>query len=125
MPVAFRQSLIALAASALAACAAQPVTGPAPATTASSILQRSTPAAGAVVAAPVNTLILEFNPPALLNEVTVSGPDGTMPMMLSPVGEQPRYSLPLSGLGPGAYHVNWRASAGGQDYRGDFAFTVK
>ncbi len=119
-----RLMLAAFAAYALNGCAAQPATAPVAAAS-SSILVRSTPTAGAAVVGPVNELVLEFSPPALLNEVIVSGPDGQMPMMISPVGEQPRYVLPLSGLGTGAYRVSWRASAGGKEYRGDFAFTVK
>lgn len=119
-----RLMLAALGACALTACAAPAATPPA-ASAAGSILERSSPAAGATLAAPLNTLILEFNPPARLDEVLVTGPDGKMPMMVTAAGEQRRYSLPLAALGPGAYSVSWRASAGMQEYRGDFAFTVK
>lgn len=129
MVVHARMLLAALAVSALAACAAQPAAAPAgnaPATAASSsILQRSTPAAGSTVAAPVDALILDFVSPARLNEVMVSGPDGQMPMMIDSAGEQTHYSVPLPGLGAGAYTVNWRATSAGQDHRGSFAFTVK
>lgn len=119
--------MLALPALALVAgCAAQHApAAEAVALPAATILARSIPAAGASVAAPVNALVLEFNPPALLNEVVVTGPDGAMPMMLSPAGEQKHYELPLAGLGTGTYRVTWRASAGAEQYRGDFAFTVK
>src|SRR5688572_9349797 len=90
----------------LGACAAAP---PAPPTVASqSILQSSTPADGATVQGPVDSLELRFSPPARLGEMTVTGSDGlTMPMMVTAVGEVPRYSISLSGLGPGTYTVNW------------------
>lgn len=90
-----------------------------------SILAGSDPAPGSTVAAPVNELVLRFNPTARLDEVTVSGPGGLMPMMVTAVGDAPNYSLPLSGLGPGSYTVNWRATAAGKQNRGSFSFTVK
>lgn len=90
-----------------------------------SILASSTPAAGSTVSGPVNELMLHFSPPARLAEVTVTGPDGMMPMMLTPVGEVEHYSLPLSGLGAGTYTVDWRANAAGQEHRGRFSFTVR
>lgn len=93
--------------------------------TQSSILVGSTPAADSTVSSPVNQLRLRFNPPARLKEVTVIGPDGMMPMMVDSVGEVADYSLPLSGLGPGNYVVNWKATAAGRAYDGSFAFTVK
>ncbi len=102
---------------------------PAPASPAnaaqSSILVGSTPAAGSTVDAPVNELVLNFDPPARLMEVTVTGPEGVMPTMITPVGEVPRYSIPLSGLGPGSYRVDWRASAAGSAHQGSFGFRVQ
>lgn len=92
---------------------------------AATILAWSKPSAGATVAAPVNELVLHFSPPARLLEVTVTGPGGTMPMMVSAVGEVAHYSLPLAGLGPGRYDVAWRASRGGVQYRGSFGFVVE
>jgi len=89
-----------------------------------SILVSSNPAAGSTSRAPVETLELHFNPPAQLNEVTVTGPDGIMPTMIHPVGDVPDYSIPLSGLGPGAYTVNWRATAQQREYFGSFEFAV-
>ena len=88
------------------------------------ILIRSSPSAGSTVRAPVDELKLEFDPPARLGEVIVTGPGGAMPMMISAIGEVRSYSLPLDGLGPGSYKVDWRASAQGRDYRGEFTFTV-
>lgn len=123
--------LLGIAAFAvLGACASEPVGAPAavagvaPAAT-RSILAMSIPADGSTVRAPVSELMLHFNPPARLDEVTVSGPGGTMPMMITPVGEVEHYSLPLSGLGPGSYTVSWRATASGQEHRGSFSFTVR
>lgn len=100
---------------------------PAAATAATSVplLARSTPANGAVVAGPVNRLELHFAPPSRLLEVTVSGPEGKMPMMVTAAGETAHYALPLPALGPGAYSVDYRASAGGREDRGTFAFTVR
>ena len=95
------------------------------ASSSSSILSGSTPAPGSVVAGPLDQLVLRFSPPARLHEVTVSGPEGMMPMMITPVGEVPSYTLPLSGLGAGIYTVNWRATAGGQIHQGSFGFTVR
>jgi len=93
--------------------------------TAGSILAWSRPAAGSTVSAPVNELVFHFTPPARLGELTVTGPDGAMPMMVTAVGEVEHYSLPLSGLGPGRYAVDWRASARGVDYRGSFRFEAR
>lgn len=93
--------------------------------TAGSILAWSKPAAGSTVSAPVNELVFHFTPPARLGEVTVTGPDGAMPMMVTAVGETEHYSLPLSSLGAGRYSVDWKAKARGIDHRGSFAFDVK
>lgn len=94
-------------------------------TTARSVLASSTPAAGSSVKGPLNSLALRFDPPARLTEVTVTGPDGTTPMMITAVGEVKDYSVPLPGLGAGIHTVNWKASAAGQSYQGSFAFTVR
>ena len=98
---------------------------PAGSSTASSILAWSTPAAGSTVNAPVNELVFHFSPAARLGEVTVTGPEGAMPMMVTAVGEVEHYSLPLSGLGPGRYTVDWKASSRGVDHRGSFGFEVR
>ena len=89
----------------------------------SSILVGSSPAAGSTVEAP-EELVLHFSPPARLEEVTVSGPSGTMPMMVHAVGENTHYSLPLPDLEPGAYAVDWRAMAQGREHRGRIPFMV-
>ena len=112
------------AMSLLGACAAPPPA--APAARAQSILHSSTPADGATVQGPVNSLELHFSPPARLHELTVAGSDGlTMPVMVTAVGEVAHYSIPLSGLGPGAYRVDWRASSAGTEHRGALSFTVR
>jgi methionine-rich copper-binding protein CopC len=90
-----------------------------------SILESSTPAADSVVASPVDELVLNFNPPARLDEVTVTGPAGTMPMMVHAVGETTHYSLPLSEAGPGAYRVDWKAHSQGLEHRGLVRFTIR
>jgi methionine-rich copper-binding protein CopC len=126
--MAARQTIIAVSIAAagamLASCAAQPASAPPVQQPANSILVGSTPAAGSTVSGPVNELALRFNPPARLDEVTVTGPGGTMPMMVHAVGEAPSYSIPVSGLGPGTYTVDWRASVQGQSHQGRFPFTV-
>lgn len=90
-----------------------------------SILSWSKPIGGSTVTAPVNELQLHFSPPARLGEVTLTGPEGAMPMMVTAVGEVEHYSLPLSGLGPGRYTVDWKATARGVDHRGSFGFDVR
>lgn len=92
---------------------------------AASPLSSTTPKAGSTVAAPVNELVFIFDPPARLGEVTVTGPEGRMPMMVTSVGEVPRYSIPVHGLGPGDYTVRWTATTAGQDHEGIFRFAVR
>lgn len=107
-------------------CAPQePSSAPVPVAADQQLLARSNPAAGATVSAPVDELELWFDPPARLGEVVVSGPEGTMPMMVTAVGEVGYYSLPLSGLSAGQYTVRWKASRGGKDYQGSFSFSVR
>jgi len=121
-----RMAAAATAMAMLGACA-QTSPGSTSATPASeqSILESSTPAAGSIVAAPVNELVLNFNPPARLKEVTLEGPEGVMPTMVTSIGEVPRYSVPLAGLGPGKYTVRWEASVGTDTHTGSFGFTVR
>ncbi len=129
MKLSSLHSLTLIAAIALSTGCAQTgaadPTGTAETKAGQSILVSSTPAAGSTVSGPVNELMLHFSPPATLAEVTVTGPEGMMPMMPSPVGEVEHYSLPLSGLGSGTYTVDWRARAAGQEHRGRFSFTVR
>jgi methionine-rich copper-binding protein CopC len=118
---------IVLGGAILCGCAAQ-TSGTAAAETKqpdASILASATPAAGSTVSAPVNELKLRFNPPARLDEISVNGPEGLMPVKVTAVGEVADYSIPLAGLGRGTYSVSWKAASGGRDYRGSFAFTVK
>lgn len=98
---------------------------PAQRTAEGSILAWSRPAAGSTVSAPVNELVFHFSPPARLGEVTVTGPEGAMPMMVTAAGEAEHYSLPLSAAGPGRYTVAWKATARGVDYNGSFGFEVR
>jgi methionine-rich copper-binding protein CopC len=109
----------------LSACAAVPPNRTAAPQAQASILSSSRPANGSTVAAPVDSLELHFNPPARLDELTVTGPEDTMPMMVHGVGEVSDYSVPLSGLGPGTYTAAWKAFSGGREARGSFTFTVK
>ena len=116
----------AIAASALLGGCVQARPLPAPAAVAaSSILASSNPAAGSTVTGPVNAVALRFNPAARLNEIIVDGPNGTMPVMVTAVGEVRDYSVPVSGLGSGRYTLRWRASVKGVDYQGQFGFDVR
>ena len=111
----------------LGGCAAPSSTGlpgSAAATQESSILEASTPTPGSTVSGPINELKLTFKPPARLDQVSLTGPDGVMPMMITAVGEVTDYSVPLPGLGAGAYTVTWRATAQGKTYDGSFQFRV-
>lgn len=110
---------------ALSNCAAQPAAGPPAQASEASILARSTPTNGSRVAGPVNQLQLHFARPARLLEVTVDGPDGLSPMMITAVGETTDYAIPLPGLGAGAYRVNWKATAAGAPYSGTINFTIR
>ena len=110
---------------ALSSCAAQaPADRPKQAAQ-TSILARSTPAEGSTVKGPVNQLQLHFARPARLLEVTLEGPDGLSPMMITAAGETTDYSIPLPGLGSGSYRASWKASAAGQNSTGIIAFIVR
>jgi methionine-rich copper-binding protein CopC len=94
------------------------------ATSKSSPLLSSTPANGAIVEADLDNLILRFYRDVRLNEVVLVGPQGTMPMMVTAPMEQRIYSIPFSGLEPGAYQVIWRATAGSDPLSGELRFQV-
>ena len=115
---------IAAAAAVLDGCAGESRAVSEVQPTAASILARSSPSAGSIVRAPIDTLTLRFNPPARLDELMVSGSEGQMPMMVHSSGEVRNYSIPLSGLQADRYTVEWRATAQGRNYRGRFSFTV-
>lgn len=102
--------------------AAVPSAGPA---ASAPLLSGSSPANGAVVSGPIHALELHFSPPARLMDVTVNGPDGLSPMMVTAAGEQAHYSLPLHAVRPGTYFIDWRAKSGGREDRGTFSFTVR
>jgi methionine-rich copper-binding protein CopC len=117
---------VAVLATAIAsACTVQPAASSEAQQVSRGILASSNPAAGSTVDGTVDTLELHFNPPARLDEVAVTGSGGTMPMMVHAIGEVAHYSLPLSGVTPGLYTVNWRATALGTEHRGSFSFTVR
>ena len=109
---------------ALSACAARPPVAASTTAHQVGLLARSTPADGASVTAPVDQLQLHFARPARLLEVTVDGPDGTSPMMISAAGETTDYSVPLPGLAAGAYRINWKATAAGRAYDGMISINV-
>lgn len=110
----------------LLGCAAQSIgTAGQAAQSEASILVASTPAAGSTVHGPVDVLNLHFSPAARLEETTISGPDGLMPMMVHSVGEVREYSIPLPDLEGGTYVVTWRASARNRLYHDSFGFSVK
>jgi len=90
-----------------------------------SILANSNPSDGSTVREPVEAVELHFDPPARLDELIVSGPDGDMPSAIHAVGEVPDYSIPLSDLRSGVYTVTWRATARGREYNGRFGFAVR
>ncbi|MFP5328939.1 MAG: copper resistance CopC family protein [Alphaproteobacteria bacterium] len=125
--VAIARLMIAVAAAGVLAGCAQTSSPAAQSSYESqgSILVGSTPAAGSTVQGPINELVLNFDPPARLMEVTVTGAEGTIPTMITPVGEVSRYTVPLPGLEAGSYRVDWRASAGGKSHRGSFGFQVQ
>lgn len=118
-------SLVLFCLVALGGCTAVPRETSAAAVQADSVLVRSEPGPGAVVRAPVNSLQLHFQPPARLDQVTVTGPEGTMPTMVDAVGETADYAIPLAGLGPGKYEVAWKATVAGTVHSGSFGFTAK
>ena len=91
----------------------------------SSILAAATPAHGLTVDGPVDELKLRFALPVRLDEVVVSGPDGTMPSMIHAAGETRDYTIPLSASTPGRYLVSWRATATGTTHSGSFSFSVR
>lgn len=119
-----RHALATIVSAALLGCCAAPRPPVAPGSSAS-ILASSSPAAGETVPETVDTLRLQFNPPARLDELTVSGAAGTMPMMVHAIGEVRDYSIPLSGLSAGVYTVDWRATAAGHEHRGQFSFKIR
>lgn len=113
------------AAHAPAAPAATATAVERPAAAAASILAWTKPAAGTTVTAPVDELVFHFSPPARLGEVTVTGPDGAMPMMVTAVGEVEHYELPLTADTPGSYTIAWRATRQGREHQGSFGFIIR
>ena len=114
----------AVALAAASGCAASPAAAPA-AQPSGSILASSSPPPGSTVGDSLESQKLHFDPPARLDEVKVTGPDGTMPMMVHAVGEVADYDLPLPSLKPGSYTVEWKATSNGTEHSGSFDFTVR
>lgn len=125
MPLPAIRKRALMAFTLLTACSEQLPTRPPSTRPAMSILTASDPAAGSTVPGPVNSLQLHFNPPARIDEVTITGPDGAMPMMIHSIGEVSDYSVPLPGLSPGSYAVAWKGFSGGSERRGSFSFSVR
>jgi methionine-rich copper-binding protein CopC len=117
--------LPALALLIVSGCAAESSTAPRPQASDQTVLAGSDPANGSTVAGPVDQLKLRFSVPSRLLEVTVEGPEGLMPMMITAAAETTFYSIPLPGLGAGAYRVNWKASVSGRINTGTIAFQVR
>lgn len=117
--------ILALLWVALSSCAAQPPGEPQKQVAETDILARSMPADGSIVAGPANQLQLRFARPVRLLEVTLEGPDGLSPMMITAPAEITDYQVPLPGLTVGKYRVNWRASAASRSYEGFLNFTVR
>ncbi len=109
----------------LSSCAAQPLSDSPQQVAETSVLARSAPADGSIVAGPVNRLQLVFTRPVRLLEVTLAGPDGLSPMMITAAAETTEYSVPLPGLEKGYYRASWKASGAGRTYGGAIAFTVR
>jgi methionine-rich copper-binding protein CopC len=92
---------------------------------AAELLLRSAPADGASMSTP-QILSLTFEQPVRLAEVTISGPSGEMPMMITAAGLQTAYSIPLPDLEPGPQQVRWRAlTQDGVSHEGRLSFTVR
>lgn len=118
------KSALALAA-ILAACTAVQGEEAVDTANAEAPLVRTVPADGATVAAP-QILSLTFREPVRLAEVTITGPSGEMPMMVTSAGEQTDYQLPLVDLEAGTHEVRWRALArDGTALEGRLSFTVR
>ena len=104
-------------------CTAHPIASAGDEATAS-ILASSSPAARATVRESPDAIKLGFDRPARLRELTISGPEGTMSMLVHAVGEERDYSIPLSTLGAGSYEVAWKATVAEFEYSGTFRFTI-
>ena len=105
-------------------CAESPAAAPA-ASPRGSILATSIPGAGSIVDGPVEELMLHFSAPVVLSEVTVVGPEGTIPLMITPAGATEHYSIPLPSLQAGQYKVKWRAATNGREHEGTLTFIAR
>jgi copper resistance protein C len=88
-------------------------------------LKASAPAADATVSAP-QSLTLTFTEKVRLTAVRLVAGQKTVPVDIDrTAAATATFSLPLSSLTPGAYHVRWTAmGADGHPVNGTFRFTV-
>ncbi len=89
------------------------------------LLTRSTPAHGQILRRSPGELSLTFREPVRLAEVTISGDDQLIPIMLAPAGAQKRFRIPLPELDRGSYTVAWRAGVGAESRQGSFRFQIR
>ena len=80
---------------ALSSCAVTPSNGSETQLVETQLLARSTPADRSTVAGPVNNLQLEFARPVRLLEVTLDGPGGLSPMMITAPHMPMRSATPI------------------------------
>jgi methionine-rich copper-binding protein CopC len=120
MPAHLRIAKRLAAACLLAALAAAPAQ-------AHSVLPRSSPAQGAVLAAPPAAVELVFNERVQLTALRLRGPDGreiALPERRA-IREAQEESIRLPVLGPGEHRIEWRAiSADGHPVGGTIAFRI-
>lgn len=91
-------------------------------------LRESSPADGAVLAAPPAELLLRFNERVQVTGLALHGPTGPArrlaPATLSAAAATERVALPA--LAPGAWRLDWAAiSADGHPIRGSIRFTIR
>ena len=90
-------------------------------------LQSSSPAANAVLSEAPKTLTLKFNEAAQLAVLKLVGDGKEIPLAVDKsAAANESFSLPLPGLAPGRYTVQWTAVAAddGHVTKGTFAFSI-
>jgi copper resistance protein C len=90
-------------------------------------LQGSSPAAGAHLAEPPNTLTLTFNEAAQVAVLKLSGGGKEIPIPVNKSAKaSPSFTFPLPALAPGSYTVQWTAVAAddGHVTKGSFVFSI-
>ena len=117
-----RFALAFTAAGLLAACAAEPPAGPAPAAV------RSLPGPGGVATIPFTSVRVWFNDETDvgLSSLALEGPDGGLSLVgVHSMGENDLMAAVSGAAYPGEYTLTWTAvSAGGATATGDVPFTV-